>query len=382
MKKLCFITTVSTTVRSFLLPVLSYYAQHTDWELTVVCDYDPLLQEQLPDGVKYYPISMKRGISLGGIAACWKMCRFFRKEKFDLVQYSTPNAAFYASIASALAGIPVRLYCQWGMVFVGMQGIKRLIFKTIERLVCLLSTWIEPDSHGNLEFCRQQKLYSPAKSSVIWNGSAAGVNLEKFDIAQKSDWRQKIRTEYNIDEKAFVYGFVGRINGDKGINELFTAFQQILRKHPQRYLMLVGNPEISGSVDPALYNWAQQSSQVLFCGYTDEVEQYLSAMDVYILPSYREGFGSGVIEAEAMGVPVIVTDIPGPTNAMLPNVTGLVVPKQDISALYESMMHLPAQTDLCKALGEAGFRFATEKFEQQALCHHILCDRKRLLGER
>jgi glycosyltransferase involved in cell wall biosynthesis len=146
--------------------------------------------------------------------------------------------------------------------------------------------------------------------------------------------------------------------------------------------MLVGNPEISGSVDPALYNWAQQSSQVLFCGYTDAVEQYLSAMDVYILPSYREGFGSGVIEAEVMGVPVIVTDIPGPTNAMVPNVTGLVVPKQDVSALYESMMLLPAQADLCQSFGEAGFRFATEKFEQRALCHHILRDRKRLLGER
>ena len=87
MKKLCFITTVSTTVHSFLLPVLSYYAQHTDWELTVVCDHDPLLQEELPEGVKYYPIPMKRGISLGGIAACWKMYKFFRKEKFDLVVF-------------------------------------------------------------------------------------------------------------------------------------------------------------------------------------------------------------------------------------------------------------------------------------------------------
>ena len=107
MKKLCFITTVSATVRSFLLPVLSYYTQHTDWELTVVCDHDPLLQQLLPEGVKYYPISMKRGISLGGIAACWKMYRFFRKEKFDLVQYSTPNAACYASIAARIAIIAI-----------------------------------------------------------------------------------------------------------------------------------------------------------------------------------------------------------------------------------------------------------------------------------
>ena len=155
-----------------------------------------------------------------------------------------------------------------------------------------------------------------------------------------------------------------------------------MENYPNSRLMMVGSPEKADSVDAALYEWAENEPRVLFCGYTNVVEQYLSAMDVYILPSYREGFGSAVIEAEAMGVPVIVTDIPGPTNAMLRNETGLVVPKKDTDALQAAMAALAADPELCKRFGQAGYCFASEKFEQQTLFGYILEDRKRLLGER
>ena len=312
MKKICYVTTVSSTLTAFVLPVLKQLCRNTDWEVTVICDQDPNLAELLPEGVRYIPVPMKRGISLGGLGACWKMYEIFRKEKFDLVQYSTPNASLYASLAAWLAGVPARLYCQWGMAFVGFRGVKRAVFKGIERLVCTLSTWVEPDSFGNLEFSHKEGLYPPEKGSVIWNGSACGVNLEKFDICHRETWRQAIREKHEIPKDAVVLGFVGRITGDKGINELFTAFRQLLERMPQTRLMLVGNMEKAESVDQELYDWARGEDRVIFCGYTNVVERYLATMDAYVLPSYREGFGSVVIEAEAMGVPVIVTDIPGP----------------------------------------------------------------------
>ncbi len=380
MRKICFVTTVSLTIRAFLIPVMRHLLKNTDWELTVICDEDPHLLEVLPEGVRYIPVPMKRGISLSGIKAMLQMVKVFQKEKFDLVQYSTPNASLYASLAAWIARVPVRLYCQWGIAYVGFNGIKRKIFKAIEKLVCTLSTWVEPDSFGNLKFSHEEGLYPQEKGSVVWNGSASGVDLQKFDISHKEEWRKLIRDKYGINESDFVYGFIGRINGDKGINELFSASKKILQEKENAWIMLVGNMEKADSVDQELFDWAQAEPRVLFCGYTNVVEQYLSAMDVYVLPSYREGFGSAVVEAEAMGVSVIVTDIPGPTDAMLRNETGLVVKKADEQSLYEGMLRIAEDEQMRQRFGENGYRFAFENFEQTQFIEHIMEDRKRLLN--
>ena len=382
MKKICFVTTVSVTLKTFVLEFAKYMHANGEYDITFICNDDPEFADSLPDYIRFLPVPMERGISLGGIGAMLKMAEIFRREKFDLVQYSTPNASLYASLAAWLTGIPVRLYCQWGIAYVGFHGLKRKLFKLVEKTVCTLSTWVEPDSFGNLRFSRREGLYSDKKGSVIWNGSASGVNLQKFDITFRESWRRQKRNEYGIPENAFVYGFVGRITGDKGINELFTAFQSVQKKYPESYLMMVGNPEKADSVKPELYAWAEQEPHVLFCGYTNVVEQHLAAMDVYLLPSYREGFGSGVIEAEAMGLPVIVTDIPGPTDAMLPNETGLLVPKADADALELAMEALQQDPERCAELGRNGFRFSTKKFEQNQLFGYILGDREHLLKER
>ena len=380
MKKICFVTTVSLTIRAFVLPVIRYFRENTDWEITVICDADPQLYSLLPEGVRYIPIHMNRGISFGGVKAMLQMVKVFREEKFDLVQYSTPNASLYASMAAWIASVPVRLYCQWGIAYVGFRGIKRKIFKTVEKAVCALSTWVEPDSFGNLNFSHEEKLYPREKGAVIWNGSASGVSLTKFDITHKAQWRRSIRAQYGIAENDFVYGFIGRITGDKGVNEMFTASKRILQENPNAWLMLVGNMEKADSVDQALFEWAQKEPRILFCGYTDVVEQFLAAMDVYILPSYREGFGSAVVEAEAMGVPVIVTDIPGPTDAMLRDKTGLVVAVKDADALAEAMDTLRNDSALTGSFGAAAREFASGKFEQQKLMAYIVKDRKDLLA--
>lgn len=381
MKKICFVTTISGTLRSFVVGTAEYLHQQAGYDITFICDNDAEFAASLPSYFHYIPVSMKRGISIGGIGAMLKMTSIFRREKFDMVQYSTPNASFYAALAAKLAGVPVRLYCQWGMAYVGFHGIKRTIFKAIEKSVCGLSTWIEPDSFGNLKFSHSERLYPESKGSVIWNGSASGVSLKKFDISQKSFWRAEIRKKYNIPADSTVFGFVGRITRDKGINELLTAFREILAEIPDAYLLIIGNPELTSTVDMSLYQWAQENPNAIFCGSTNVVEQYLSAMDAYILPSYREGFGMVVVEAEAMGVPVIVTDIPGPTDAMIPNKTGLLVKKADIDSLVAAMKDLAQSLEKRQSFGAAAQKFAAENFEQKQLFRAILQDRKRLLGE-
>ena len=381
MKKICFISTIPSTLRTFVLKTAIYLHENTDWDISFICSEDEEFASELPEFIHYFPVPMERGISISGIKSMMQMKKIFVKEKFDLIQYSTPNASLYAALAGKLAGIPVRLYCQWGMVYVGFEGIKRQVFKAIEKIVCKLSTWIEPDSVSNLNFAHEENLYAQTKGSVIWNGSACGINLEKFDISQKIKYRKDIREKYNFPEDSFVYGFVGRITKDKGINELLAAFKQIYESNSNVYLMMVGTTEKDDTVDESLFLWSKKCEHVIYTGFTDIVEQYLSAMDTYILPSYREGFGMGVVEAEAMGVPVIVTSIPGPVDAMKENETGIVVKKGSIKELLRAMKKLYEDKHIRKEYSSNAYDFAINNFEQKKLFGKILLDRKRLLGE-
>lgn len=380
MKKICFITTAPTTIESFVLKTAMYIHEHTDWDISFVCNEDEKFKTSLPEYIHYHPVRMERGISIAGVKAMLQMMKIFRQEHFHLIQYSTPNASLYASLAGWFARIPVRLYCQWGMVFVGFEGLKRRIFKFEERIVCALSTWIEPDSMSNLRFAHIERLYPESKGSVIWNGSACGVDLAKFDYGKKQVYRQEVREQYHIEDGSFVFGFVGRITRDKGVNEMFSAFKKILEHNENTYLFLVGRPEIDASVDGKLYEWAKGNKRIIFTGYTNTVEKYLAAMDCFILPSYREGFGMGVVEAEAMGVPVIVTNIPGPIDAMVDGKTGLIVEKKEIDGLVFAMKKLRENMVFCEQLGNAGVEYARSNFEQNQLFKKILEDRKKLLG--
>ena len=369
MCKICFVTTVSLTLKSFVLDLARVMHETGDFEIHFVCDYDADFAGTLPAYIHYCPISMKRGVSLDGPRAIAAMTKYFRQERFDLVQYSK------------LAGIPCRLYCQWGIAYVGFRGIKRKLFKQIERLTCRCSTDIEPDSFGNLHFSHKEKLYTADKSRVIWNGSASGVNTARFHRENKAEWRDEIRRAYGIPREAVVYIFVGRITKDKGVNELFAATRSLMEAYPDVYLLLVGNVERGASVNGDLYRWTQQEDRVIYCGYTDQVEKYLAAGDVYVLPSYREGFGTAVIEAEAMGLPVIVSDIPGPTDAMIPQKTGLLTPKADAEKLCEAMIQLYEREDLRAEYGENGAVLARDSFEQRELFAHILADRYRMIAK-
>ncbi|WP_296968558.1 glycosyltransferase [uncultured Eubacterium sp.] len=378
MKKICFVTTISATLSSFVVETAKCIHNNTDWDITFICNYDEKFEKTLPEYIHYIPVPMERGISIAGVKAMLEMKKIFQREKFDLIQYSTPNASLYASMAGKLAHVPVRLYCQWGLVFVGFQGLKRKIFQMEEKYVCHLSTHIEPDSNSNLRFAHEIGLYPKSKGSVIWNGSACGVNLTKFDISNKEEYRKDIREQLDIPEDAFVYGFVGRITRDKGINELLEAYKKL---NDDSYLIMVGRSEVDETINQELYTWASKNEKIKFTGYTTVVEQYLSAMDCYILPSYREGFGMGVVEAEAMGVPVIVTDIPGPIDAMIDNETGIVVQKADVESLYNAMISIREDKVRYFVMAEKAHDFAVNNFEQKQLFSYILEDRKKLLGE-
>ncbi len=382
MKKICIVTTMSSSIDNWIKPFLPYYHRE-GFEICVVSnmtpEYKAALEKEFPF-VRAFSVGMPRGADpVGTLRSIPALYRIFRKERPDLLQYSTPNASFYSAVAGFLARVPVRLYCQWGMVFVSCTGAKRAVFKTLEKITCRLSTHVQPDSFGNLNFCRKLGFYDEKKSSVIWNGSAKGVNLEKFDIEKKPQWRREIREQYGIGEDEKVLCFVGRLGRDKGCNELFAAFRALSADHPELKLLFVGPIEKEDTIEDLGY--FESEDRIVKTGRVPDVERYLAAADLFLLPSYREGFGMSVAEAEAMGLPVIVSDIPGPTDAMKEGETGLVIPVKDAEAIrsaVETLLKDPAEAE---AMGARGRRFAVEAFDSKIFAEKLMQSRLELLGQ-
>ncbi len=380
-KKICYVVTVSLAAKNFLQ--WSFEDMHkAGYDVSLICDMDEEYMATLPEFVHAFPMKMERGVDPRGlVSSIRQMKKIFKREKFDIVQYSTPNASLYASIASKKAKIPVRLYCQWGMIYLGYEGFKRKIFKTTEKITCKCSTDIQPDSKGNLDFCREQGFYDEKKSRIVWNGCANGLNTEKFDINKKPEYRKEIRDKYGFNENTVVLGFLGRIGRDKGFDELMLCFQELKKKYDNVKLLYVGYNEKPDTVDQELLKYFEECEDIISTnGWVDDPQRYLAAMDIFLFPSYREGFGNVVIEAEAMGVPVIVSDIPGPQNGMVDNVTGFKVPPRDWKPLFEKTCELIENKEKREAFGQAGAKFSPEHFDSKVLIKKIIENRDWLIS--
>lgn len=376
--KLCVITTVPITVQVFLLDQLIYLADN-GFIITIVCDDDPDFNIEWPHELEYYPVSMKRNINLiGTMVSFIKLLRFLKKRRFDMVQYTTPKASFLSAIASRMAGIPIRIYCQWGMRYVGLNGVPRKIFKQIEKITCYFSTNIIPDSFGNLSCAIEDGIFPAAKGSVIGKGSANGVNLQKFDIERKAEWRKKTRHDLDISDEAFMFGFVGRITRDKGIGELVKAFNLLHFNNKNTCLLLVGPRDKENGLETEIIELLDRGEGIYELGYQNNPNVFIAACDIIVLPSYREGFGVVAIEAQALGIPVITTDIPGPREAIVPGKTGVLVPPGDSYKLQMAMYDLMTNNFLLKSMGQQGFDYVRENFEQSMFWSKVLEHRRSL----
>lgn len=385
MKKICIVTTMWSSINNWIKPFLDEYNKR-NIDVTIVCNMDSQYEESLKNEFPFvhtYPIAFPRGMSVfGSLKSISALKKLFEEERFDMVQYSTPNASFYASIAAKSKKIPVRLYCQWGMVYVSRTGIKRKIFKWMEKTICKNSTMVQPDSFGNLEFCRQEGLYDESKSCVVWNGSAKGLDLDTYDVSRKSEYAKEIKEKYNISSDDIVIGFVGRLGREKGCHELFKVFKNISNDYKNAKLLFVGPIEKEETIDPEWLAYFKSCDDIIKTDRVTNVEKYMSAMDVLVLPSYREGFGMSVIEASAMKVPVVVTEYPGPSSAMKNGVTGISVPIKDVESLEQAIRELISDKDKATRMGEQGRQFVVESFDQSVFKEKYMENRMELLHEK
>lgn len=381
MKKVCMITTVSLTLKAFVVETAKYLHEKCGYDVTLICDTDEEFKSQLPEFIHYIPAPMGRGIDFSALKSIKALFQIFRKERFDMVQYSTPNAACYASIAARLARVPIRLYCQWGIRYVGMQGLSRKIFKIIEKMVCRNSTDIRAVSPLNKAFAVKEGLYSENKAIVVGQGGTIGVDMRQYDISRKNENRDKIRRQYGIPENAFVYGFAGRISADKGSSELLTAFRAVAKSEPQAKLLIVGPVEDNCGVPSETLQWARNSEQVVMTGMIDgsKMNEYYSAMDVLVHPTYREGFGMVLQEAGALGIAIITTKIPGASEVMEENVSCLLVEPKNAPELQRAMEKLIANKENAQKMGQAAYERTKRLYNRPIMLENQRVDYQRLL---
>ena len=376
-KKICALTTISKTMDWFVVDSMRNFAKN-GFEVTLVCDMDEEFIKRNSDFAKCIPVKMSRGIDpIGAIRGIKAFYRIFKENKFDIIQYSTPNAALYASIAGKLAKVPVRVYGQWGIRYVTFTGIKKFIFKMLEKFTCMGTTHIKAVSFKNRQFAIDEKLCRAEKISVIGIGGTVGVDLKEYDLEAKADFRKEIRERYNFSEKDFLFGYVGRLNVDKGVNELIEAFKGV----ENAKLMLVGMLDDRYRPSEENLKYAEENENIILTGNVapQEVCKYLAAFDILVHPTYREGFGKVLQEAMAMECPIITTDVPGPSEVIEEGISGMLVKVADADALRQGMIELMNDEPRRVAFSKAGRKRAEKYFDRAIMIDNILQDYNEIL---
>lgn len=383
MKKICFITTVSLTMRVFVVETAKYLHEQLGWDVSLICSPDEEFAATLPEYLHYIPVKMNRGMDLTALKSIRDFVRVFRREQFDMVQYSTPNAACYASIAAKIAKVPVRLYAQWGIRYTGLSGISRKVFKTIEKMVCKKSTIVKAQSPMNRQFAIDEGLCEPEKISVVGYGGTIGVDLTDLDVANKQLWRAEIRSRYGIKQDDFVFGFAGRITVDKGCRELLGAFREMVEEGKDGKLMIVGPVDDDCGVDKKLIAWANESDRVILTGSVpgEEMKKHYSAMDVLVHPTYREGFGMVLQEAGALALPIITTKIPGASEVFADGESVRLVEARNKAQLKAAMLELIDNRQWAEQLGQQAYVRTKERYARPIMLENQRQDYLDILGQ-
>lgn len=354
------------------------------WELskkfnvTVVAHFsDKEELDFLDKSISVHSIPIKRNISIiHDIKAFFLLLSFFRTEKFHVIHSVTPKAGLLAMSAGFFANIKCRFHTFTGQVWITKKGWKRYCLKSIDRLMACFTTFAFVDSKSQRDFLINEKILSSQKSTVLADGSISGVDIKRFSTNKQS--RTKIRKELNIPENSIIFLFLGRLNVDKGVLDLVAGFKKIISKYPA-FLLIVG-PDETMIKKQMIDIIGEYKQNLLFVGYTDSPEEYMNASDIFCLPSYREGFGSVIIEAAAVGIPAIGSDIYGISDAIVDGQTGLLFKVGDINDLTKKMDFLASDMDMCKQFGENAKQRVHEKFPISRLSMALLEKYMNLVG--
>lgn len=306
------------------------------------------------EGIRTIAVPMERHISMvSDLRSLWRMYRVLRRERPDLVHSITPKAGLITMLAARLARVPRRVHMFTGLVWPTSSGLKRRILMTTDWITCACATHVIPEGEGvKNDLLSHHITKKPIK--VLGYGNIRGIDLEHYK--QPADRKS---------HEGFTFVFVGRIVRDKGINELVAAFDRLHREHPETRLVLVGRREDNlDPVTPATLERINSGNGIDAVGGQSDVRPFYASADALVFPSYREGFPNVVIEAGAMGLPSIVTDINGSREIIIDGENGIIIPSKDEEALYQAMKSFIENPEKVAAMSANARPLVASRYEQ------------------
>lgn len=354
--KLAYVTTVPTTLGFFRGHIV--YLESRGFEVDAIASHGEELESfAQEEQIKTHAVCMERRISpWQDLIALWRLYRLLRVMRPHIVHANTPKGGLLGMLAAWLAGVPVRIYTIHGLPLTTARGWKRRLLRGTERVACRCASVVLAVSHSIRAVAIQEGICVAERIKVLLSGSVSGVDAEGDFSPQRygEEIRKAIRQRYNIPDAARVIGFVGRIVADKGMHELAAAWRLLREEYADLHLVLVGPFESVDPLRPEDKQLFQTDPRVHLAGQQNDIPPLLAAMDINVMPSYREGFGITNIEAAAMGLPVVATQIPGCVDSVQDGVTGTLVPPRDAAALAGAIRRYLEDPLLCRVHGQAG----------------------------
>ena len=332
-------------------------------------------------GGRFLDIPTPREISpLADLRALFRFYTQMRRLKPDIVHSTTPKSGLLCALAAFAAGVPIRIHTFTGQPWVEMTGLSRWITRTCDRIIVWLNTAVYCDSPSQKHFLESEGIAPTGSVGVMGDGSLSGVNIDHFSPPSREDVLA-MRAELGLPADAQIIVFLGRVTTDKGVVELLDAFAEVSASIAQAHLILVGPLDERARFTPAQTERLRTTPRLHLAGYSPHPRKYLGAADLLALPSYREGFGTVVIEAAAMGLPTVGTRINGLTDAIEDGETGILVPPRDAVALASALRRLLSDETLRAKMGLAARERANRLFSSKRICKLILAEYTRLAAK-
>ena len=363
--KIIRVTTHPRTLYAFCRGFLAELSE--DYEVIAVSSPGEKLDDlSQSEKVRCIPVRMERPISLlKDLVSLFNLIKVFKSERPQMVHSMTPKAGLLSMIAARITGVPVRIHTFTGLVFPTSTGFKRKLLMLTDRITCACATHIIPEGMG-VKHDLESYGITCKPMQILGYGNVRGINLQYYDRTEGVlNDAAKIRQTLGIGQDCFVFIFVGRLVGDKGINELVAAFDKLCSQVSNLYLLLVGHDEVQ--LDPLAENTLRTIAGnpcIHAVGEQQDVRPWYAASDALVFPSYREGFPNVVIEAGAMGLPSIVTDINGSREIIRQNVNGVIVPSHDADALFQTMSEFINHPEKMKEMGKKARPLVASRYEQ------------------
>lgn len=383
-KKICMISAVPGTLWGFYGGLIEQL-KVSSADVTIASSGMPRLtdfKEQL--GCRVFPVEITRQISLlKDLRTICRLTRHLKRQKYDIVHAHTPKGGLIGMISAFLAGISNRVYTVHGLVLETSSGLKRKLLWLSEWLTCKLATIVLVVSHSLRERVLEEKLCQVSKMQMLGNGTACGIDLNRFEPSEqtRASGRQT-KEKLNIPQDATVIGFVGRIVPDKGIETLVDSFVKLQQQTTNIHLLLVGPLEtVRESLSQKTLDIINSNGNIHFVGQVRNPIPFYAAIDMFVLPSRREGFPYTPLEAGALCLPVIATRVTGCVDAVVDNVTGLLVDVNNDSQLAEAILKLTRDAELRNKLGRQGCERVKKLFDSKLLIDKHISLYERMLDK-